>query len=64
LYQEVRTFVVEIPAEPLELGGEQDRVRVVDLLRRVPPAWPATAHAAVGALDLVEGSQTIFLPVS
>ena len=60
--RKVGTFVVKIAAESLELGREQDRIRVVDLLRRVTAARTATAHAAVGVLDLVESPRSIPQP--
>jgi hypothetical protein len=38
LYQETHALVVEFPAEPLELRGEQEDVGMVELLGPAAPA--------------------------
>ena len=46
--QMIDAFRMQVPAEPLKMGGEQRGIRVVDLLRRVSPASlvpPTTACA-------------------
>lgn len=45
---------VQIPAVALKLGGQQDRVRLIDLPCRIAAPSSSAADRDVSALDLVE----------
>ena len=53
---------MEIPAEPLEVGGEHHRVGVVDLRSRRPLPTLSPGDGGVGAHDVVEVGAGLDLP--
>src|SRR5438270_491407 len=56
------TFRVEVAAEALELRRQQQRVGLVELLRRRALPWSRTSHQAMDTLDLVQSGRAIRAP--
>lgn len=54
LHEVIRAFRVEISTESLKLGGEQDGVCLIDLLRGIAPSGASTTDAPMGSLHLIE----------
>ncbi len=51
--QVIDCFRMKIPTEGLELGGEQNRIGLVEVARRVSPAAAGTTDSRVGRGDLI-----------
>ena len=45
---------MEIPAESLDLRGQQDRVRLVDLPRGVPSSASSPTKSLMGAFEFIK----------
>jgi hypothetical protein len=59
----VEGFGVKVPAEPLELSREHDRVGQIDLRGREAASRAHTANSRVRGLDLVEGAAPLIFPL-
>jgi len=64
IYYMIHALRMEVSAVPLKLGGEQDRVGMIDLLCRNTPAACGTANSGVSAGNLVQCPSADCAPIA